>query len=316
MKIIFACQHHYYGGLNKTGGSKTIIMSCKTLTKLGHKTHIVTHSDKCTWIKHKKPLRHIPSDTDVCIACSVSDIDPMLKTMPKKAKAYWYCRLVENHSMPKRKILKKAAKIKVIVNSEDLYTWFMRHGIEPVDVVYQGVDLKKWRDLKLHEPKSIGFLVSSKKRKHFEFAMEVIKKLGKKYKYYGYGVDLNHKIKVFTKKRFDWFVKNAQYSDLIRMYNLVGTWVCTSTKEGLHNVPIEAALCGCAIVYPDASLAGCSDHCIDGVTALKYKALDVDSAVEAIEEADNSLNEAHKELILSKIGSREQCMKKLIEVVK
>lgn len=317
MKISFYANHGYWSQLSNNGGTATILKSVAALNKLGHKAEIVAKIDKFNWFKHKKPVAKISKNADVCIAVTVSDIGPMLDHAPKNAKKYYWCRLLENHSMPKRKILKKAKKVNVIVNSEDLYTWFMRHGIEPVDVVYQGVDLKKWRDLKLHEPKTLGFLVSSKWRKHFEFAMEVIKRLGKKkYKYYGYGVDLNHKIKVFTNKYFDWFVKNAQYSDLVKMYNLVETWVCTSTKEGLHNPPLQAGLCGCAVVYPDAPLAGCRDHCIDGKTAWQYKALDVDSAVEAIGSADKSLNEAHKELILNKIGTREQCMKKLIEVLK
>ncbi|MGW8324106.1 MAG: glycosyltransferase [Desulfobacterales bacterium] len=314
MKIIFACQHNYWGGLSNTGGSRTIIASCKALNSIGHKTQIVTRSDKCTLFKHKKPLKTIPHDTDVCIACSVSDIDPMLKTMPKNAKAYWWCRLVENHSMAKKKILKKASKVNVIVNSENLHDWFKAHEIKS-RIAYQGVDINKWRDLCLHQKGSIGFLVSSKPRKHFDFAMEVIKKLGPGYRYYGYGVDLNGKIKNFIKDRFFSFVKNADYSSLIRIYNMVDIWVATSTKEGLHNSVLEAGLCGCTIVYPDAPLAGCSDHCNEQ-TAWKYKALDVDSAMEAIRTADNSRNEAHKELIIKKIGNREQAMRNFVEILK
>lgn len=217
--------------------------------------------------------------------------------------------------MPKATLIKHASKVNVLVNSENLHDWFERRGIKS-SIAYQGVDSGKWRDLRMHEEKSIGFLVSGKKRKNFDFAMKVIKKLGKGYRYYGYGVDLNGNIKRFVKDRFYSFVKKAQYSDLIRLYNLVGTWVSTSTKEGLHNCPIEAALCGCAVVYPDAPLAGCDDHCIDGKTAWRYNALDVDSAVNAIQMADKSRNEDHKDIIISKIQNRRECMVKLVNILK
>ena len=91
--------------------------------------------------------------------------------------------------------------------------------------------------------------------------------------------------------------------------------MATSTKEGLHNPPIEAALCGCAVVYPDALRSGCSDHCIDGQTAWEYESGDYKSACEAIRQADKSRNETHKALIKSKIGDREQAMKHLMEVL-
>jgi len=315
MRIAFCCQHNYWGGLNNCGGSRTIVLSCQALKRLGHKAYVVTHSDKLTWIKHDKPLKRISKDTDICVACSVSDIKPMLKHTPKKAKKFYWARLVENRQMQKEKLLKVASKVHIIVNSENLHDWFLAHGIG-TEIVYQGIDLKNWQDKGKHDSKTIGFLISNKKRKHFDFIKKIVRRLGSEYKYVGYGVDLNKEIKAFVGKHFTYFKKNARHSDLMHIYNRAGIWVTTSTKEGLHNCPMEAALCGCAVVYPDAPLAGCSDHCIDGETAWKYNVLNVDSAVETIKAADKSRNVVHKELIRNKIGSRKQCMRKLVEKLK
>ena len=313
MNIAFCCQHPYYGGLNNNGGSQTIVHSCNILSKLGHKAVIVTKWDRHTWVSHKRPVSSIPKDTDICIACSVSDIGQMLKRMPKNAKAFWWCRLREDYQMSKSKILRKARKVEVLVNSEGLQAWFNSHGNNS-RIVYQGYD-HKWKDVGKHSEKNIGFLISGKKRKNFDVVKKIVKLLGPGYNYYGFGTNLNGDIKRFLKNKFKYFVENAGYSDIIKIYNSVSTWVSTSTSEGLHNCPLEAALCGCNVVYPNALLAGCSDHCIDGLTAWEYKALDAGSAVGAILKADGSRVEEHQDLIKSKINDRKINMIRLIEIL-
>lgn len=313
MRIAFCCQHLYYGGLADNGGSQTIIKACHILNRMGHSACIVTKVDKHTWIKHDKPVKHIPRNVDVVIACSVSDIEPMLKTKPQKAKAYWWCRLREDYQMPKRKILQKADKVRVLVNSEGLQFWLKRHGINS-QILYQGYD-KKWNDFSSHYKNYVGFLVSNKKRKNFDLVKKIVKKLGAEYKYVGFGNDISGSVKRFVKKHFTYFVENADYNSRLKIYNSVRVWVSTSTSEGLHNCPIEAALCGCAIAYPDSMLAGCSDHCIDTVTAWRYEASNTDSAIKAIERANRSRNKKHIEVIKDKIGTRRQNMVKLIEIL-
>jgi len=316
VKVCFFADHHTYGGLNNNGGSQTILKSVMTLRTLGHTANVVSRVDRFTLFKHPKPIRSIPEDTEVCIAVSASDIKPMLARMPKKAKAYWWCRLLENYSMPKAKIVKYASKVKLLVNSEGLRDWFKKHGVGS-KVVYQGVDIEDWEfDTWRSDKKTVGFLISNKARKNFKVVKGIVETLGDEYGYIGYGTkgDQDKRTVAFTKRRFSYFGTDLPHSAVSDAYNMAHIWCATSTKEGLHNCPVEAALCGCAVVYPDALLGGCSDHCIDGETAWAYKARNVEDACRAIREASRTRNEAHRNLVIEKIGDRSTAMARLVKV--
>jgi len=278
---------------------------------------VVTFSDKFHWFKHKKPLKKIPPKTDICIACSVSDIKPMLKKMPKHAKAFWYCRLLEKHQMDKEKIVKYAGKVKTLVNSECLQRWFADRGVKTT-VVYQGIDAEKWHDEKIRGGKKvIGFLLSKKPRKYFKEIKAIVKQLGDKYDYVAYGAkqDIDADIESFISKKVLYFKANASHGELLRLYNMAHIWLATSRSEGLHNPPQEAALCGCALVCSDARLNGTSDYAIDGETAWTYPAGDIDMACESIEAATDERVDAARNKIITKIGNRTQAMKHLLEVL-
>ena len=315
MNIVFCAQHPYYGGLGPTGGTATILRSVMMLRDMGHTANVVTRSDKFTWFKHPAPLRHIPKDADVCIAVSSNDIKPMLTRMPKKARPFYWCRLLDAGSkMPKKKLLHYVSKVPTLVNSENLRDWFKEHGIQTT-IAYQGVDIDKWQDNGKRDKPTIGFLISKKLRKHFELVEQIVKRLGDEYDYVGYGAskDQNKSTLAFVKEHLSYFQTNASHADLLRIYNLCHIWVATSTQEGLHNPPVEAALCGCEVVFPDAALGGCSDHCLAGETAYRYKARDPDSAVQVIKQADGSRVAVHQELIRAKIGDRRVAMERLVQ---
>ena len=140
MNICFYADHNYWSQMNNNnGGTATILRSQKTLRKLGYKCDVVARKDGFSWFKHPKPIRHIPKNTDVCIAVTVSDIKPMLKHAPKRAKKVYWARLIENRQIRKEKLLKWASKVQVIVNSENLHNWFDAHGIQ-TKIAYQGID--------------------------------------------------------------------------------------------------------------------------------------------------------------------------------
>ena len=316
MNIALCAQHPYWGGLSNNGGSRTILLSCDALNKMGHRAVVVTSSDKYTWHKHEKPVKKIPADTDVCIACSVSDIDTMLAKKPKKAEAMWWCRLLETYQMPENKIVKRARYVKTLVNSEGLQRWFARHGVNTT-IAYQGVDAERWIDMgKRGDKPVIGVLMSAKPRKHCDIVEKIVNELGDEYDYIGYGAkkDQTRDMHKLISRKFINFKTNVGYTDLLIMYNMAHTWVSTSTQEGLHNPPLEAALCGCAVVYPDSELSGCSDYC-DDETAWQYEALNYKSACEAIRKADKSKNEKQRQLIANKIGNRLTAMGRMVEIL-
>ena len=315
MNIAFVGIHPYYGGLSNNGGSTTILRAVMILREMGYTANVVTqHKDKFTFFKHPKPIKRIPKDADVCIAISSSDIGPMLARMPKRATPFYWCRLCDaNTKMPKAKLIRHASKVTTLVNSEGLRDWFKKYNVE-TKVAYQGIDFDKWKDTGEPKRPTLGFLISKKTRKHFEIVEQIVHRLGDEYDYVGYGAsrDQNKSTKAFAKEYLSMFKTDASHADLCRIYNLCTIWVATSTQEGLHNPPIEAALCGCAVVFPDAPMGGCSDHCINGKTAWVYKARNPDDAAKVIRTADKSRNEAHQELIREKIGSRQVAMERLV----
>ena len=196
MKIAFCNQHGYWGGLNNDGGSLTILKSADALRKLGHHVHIVTCSDRHTWIKHPKVIKKIPYDTDACIAVSASAVKPMLQSMPSYAKPFWWMRGIEKWQMPKEQILKWASNIKVIVNASHLQRWLEKHDIiSPApQLCYAGLDLDHWKDFgrrKLNGKTTIGCLYNThhatKRWKDFRL---LATRLGNKlYKYVACGAE-------------------------------------------------------------------------------------------------------------------------------
>ena len=50
-------------------------------------------------------------------------------------------------------------------------------------------------------------------------------------------------------------------------------WLSLSSNEGFHQVPVEAALCGCLILYYDVDSGGTRDYCNES-TAIPFKDVD------------------------------------------
>ena len=325
MKIAFVCTHPYWGGMSNNGGSRTILKSAAELRKLGNRVDVVACADKFTWFKHPPILKKIPKDTEACVACSVSDIKPMLKTMPKTAKAFWWARLLEKYAANSDKIVSRAARVRTLVNSEYLQGWFEKRGVS-TQIAYQGVDIEDWRDDGMREKKNvIGFLLSKKPRKRFKDIKRIVKILGSQYEYVGYGAkgDLSSKIKHFAHKHFTYFKTNPTHSDLLRLYNLATIWVATSDSEGLHNPPQEAALCGCLLVCNGAQRGGTADYAINEKTAYVYEknnpAAAANTIVGAVEVGWYGTNEEIirncQYLIKTKLGSRFEAMQRLERIL-
>ena len=111
-------------------------------------------------------------------------------------------------------------------------------------------------------------------------------------------------------------------SDALRsFYNKIKVWMAPTELEGLHNPPMEASLCGCGLVATDHGMSGMSDYAKHLDTALVYPAGDLKLASEYVNTLmkdhglREELNNNMVELLREKIGSRQENMKKMLEII-
>ena len=95
------------------------------------------------------------------------------------------------------------------------------------------------------------------------------------------------------------------------VYNACSCWLSLSTNEGFHQMPAEAALCGCPIIYNDVPHGGTSDYCTPD-TATPFKTFD--ELLVAIDTIDYSKVNAMRNM-LHAIGARESNMLRFVEMI-
>jgi len=295
MRIAFVANHRKWGGLQNNGGTKTILKSASTLRELGHRVDIVATVDRFTWFKHVKPIPEIPADTDVAIAVSVSEINNVLKSNAKRK--FWFCRGLERWRMQEGKIIKKAKKINIIVNSSWLLEKFPH-----AEVCFAGLDVDHWYDNRIHDwnrPKwTIGFLKHHKLASKRNDIMFDVLRYFKRNPVYRYKIlDSNGNLNDYQMKEF---------------YNECDMWVATSTLEGFHQCPAEAGLAGALIIYHDIDSGGTKDYC-SPATGMPFKT--VDEAIQRILNPDFRKVEVMQEVLREKIGNRRKNMKRLVELI-
>jgi glycosyltransferase involved in cell wall biosynthesis len=278
---------------------------------LGHRCDIASFVDNFTWFEHRPVINYIPKETDVLIAASCSDVVNTI-TSPVKKKA-WYIRAHETWAMdePRLAYHYQDKRIANLVNSEGLKRKIDRLAPDmPAKVIYQGIDFNWWgdRNLRGNDKIRIGCLHTKQPRKRWKDFVKLAKILGHDhYEYVAMGSSL-------PKEDFPiWFALNPTVDKLNDLYSSCHIWFAPTDNEGLHNVPMEAALCGCLIV--------CSDHPLNGMvmdyafksTSMIYKFGDLEQAARTIKNPDWRLIGNMQEYLRSVIGTREENMKKLVE---
>lgn len=305
MKIAF---NSLNSGLGNNGGTKTIIKCCEVLNNLGHKCDIISNVDNFTWFDHDPVIRYIPNDLDVVIAVACTDVEFTLRmNVPKKA---WYIRGHESWACGEERLRRYYnSGLFNIVNSKNLKQKLASYGASSV-VVYQGLDLDTWKDRKLRSNGKvrIGCLYNKKPTKRWADFVELAKILGtEKYEYVGMGDTMRND------PFLTYFKPNASIKELNDVYNSCHTWFAPTELEGLHNVPIEAALCGCLIVCSDATLNGMGfDYAFNDNTAMVYESRNIEHAAELIRNPNLDVVERMDNHLRNNIGSREKNMKKMI----
>jgi glycosyltransferase involved in cell wall biosynthesis len=305
MKLAFNVMN---SGLGNNGGSRTILLCQKTLEKLGHQCDVIGSVDNFTWFKHKKIIHTAPRDLDAVLATACTTVNSTL-SIPAKKKA-WYIRGHEEWQMPGDRLGKLYNNLNLfnIANSEGLKQIIGIYGAD-AEVVYQGMDFDWWEDKKLRSDKKIriGSLYNTMKTKRWPDFAKLSELLPKdKYEFVAFGA------KPCKAEFLSEYKQSPSKEELCDLYSSCHIWFAPTTKEGLHNVPMEAAMCGCLVV--------CSDHPMNGMifdyafdnTAMIYESEDIDHAIKLIKEPDWSLVRNMQKYIRKNIGSREENMKKMI----
>jgi len=306
MKIAF---NGIRSGFSNNGGSRTILLSAQVLESLGHRCDIIANVDNFDWFKHKSVINYLPDGLDVLIAVACSDVVPTLRlNVPKKA---WYIRGHENWTMTDDQLGQLYnSGIFNIVNSRGLQQLLTTYGADS-KVVYQGIDFDWWenKNVRSNDKIRIGCLYQEKPTKRWVDFVKLAEILGAEdYEYIGVGL----------KERNDEFLTrywtNASKEDLNEAYNSCHIWFAPTELEGLHNVPIEAALCGCLIVCSDAPMNGMGfDYAFNNNTAMVYHARDIEEAAFLIRAPRMDLVTNMQRYIKDNIGTREDNMKKMIK---
>ena len=300
-------------GMGNNGGTRTIIKCSEILKRLGHKSTIISEIDNFTWFNHDFPVRKIPRDLEAIIATACTTVHNTLDS--KIQKKAWYIRGHENWCMKERELneLYLRDDIIKICNSKGLKKTVEKHGAKDVRVVYQGVDFEIWNNTNIrdqNEKITIGCLHNKTlKTKKWEDFRILAQKLGnKKFQFVSFG----------STKCEESFLKEHIVSPnkdrLKKFYNRCDIWFAPTESEGLHNPPIEAALCGCLVLCSNNPRNGMlGDYAIKDKTAMVYSNLD--EACDMIRNPNYNLVKNMKIYIREQIGTREKNMKKLVEIL-
>ena len=110
------------------------------------------------------------------------------------------------------------------------------------------------------------------------------------------------------------YVQSPTIAELRKFYSSCHIWFAPTSLEGLHNVPMEAALCGCLVIcgnHPRNGMLG--DYVFANETAMVYSSME---EAQAMLQAPNwGLVEPMQSCIRERIGGREQNMKRFAQLL-
>lgn len=295
-------------GLGNNGGSRTILLCQKALEELGHTCYIIGTADNFTWFEHKPIISYLPRDLDAIIATACTTVDSTLgSNVPKKA---WYIRGHESWANTEDQLQRYYnAGLFNIVNSTGLKNKLKSYGADS-KVVHQGIEFDLWEDKELRKKDKIriGCLYNKKPTKRWEDFVKLAEILGTDdYEYLGMGDTMRNDSFLI------YFKANANIYELNNIYSSCHIWFAPTELEGMHNVPMEAALCGCLIVCSDHPMNGMVDYSFNKKTTMVYQSRNIEQAAELM--CNPNWNLAHKLQIFIKdeIGDRKENMKKIVK---
>lgn len=307
MKIVFNGKDCGFGD---NGGSHTLVQSAKHLARLGADVTLFGLY-KYTWDELPKGVRVVPHGKiptcDVIVATGQSTV-PSTLSHKRCTKRFWWVRGHEVWSTSEKQLNQYYSSIPCMANSEWLKEYIERVTKKKCLLQYQGVDFELWANEKPWEEREIqvGGLYSKRHKTKNHKLLEFLESP-----------------RGFSVKMLNRDLKNPTFEQQKDWYNNIKVWVSCSTLEGFHNPPVEAAMCGCALVAIHGFRGGTEDYTEETINCEKYHMAGDDVYQWDMEESimrylnNPELAVAHnkrlQESIKTKIGSREENMKKMLE---
>ena len=292
-------------GLGNNGGSRTLVRCAETIAGLGHEVLMFTNrGNKYTWhdpVGVTFVRGNVQPDCNLAIATGYGSVNSVCKG--KATHKVYYIRGFEIWTTCKARLYRSYRRLPCIVNSEWLQRMLSGLNIR-AELVYPGLDFNWFTRDNREEDRgnTMGAIFSKKhKTKNHEAAIRLAEKGG-----------------------FRLLMLNRDFGggpeELRKWYNRIKVWFSPSQLEGLHNPPMEAALCGCALVSTDSLRSGTGDYAIHGKTALVYPHKELGKALVYVrrlmsgeENASGYANDLVC-LLRKKIGDRVTNMKHFLNV--
>lgn len=285
-------------GLGNNGGTKTILRTAETLKSLGHGVVVQANVNLFSWFKSKcliKPYHEVGIMYDCIVAVSVMDLEHTLESHIENK--WWFMRAWPSWVHGEEWLIQQIKKFvshggKIIVNSSWLIGQLKEKCNVHASLCYSGLDLDTWYE----ETPTVQYRLGAMEyNKHITKRTDIIKSLPDYY-------SLNN-ISI-----------NDNYNDnqLRQIYNQCKMWVAPTELEGFHQVAAEANLCGCLIICNRMISNGMSDYATDQ-TAMRYD--NPDEIIDLIDNPDFSKVKKMQDILINEIGSREDNMKKFINIL-
>ena len=320
--------------LGNNGGSRTIAKSAIVLSQLGHTVEIWSNvKNELTWVllPPEVPYRKVSrleelGSTDVLIATGFGTIPSTIKFQDKGLGAVWI-RAIETWHKNWLELLTQAheAGLLMLVNSIWMQKFLADKYKMKTHLAYPGVELDFFTpsegkldipdvstDIIPSPPVVLGALYHSEARKRSGDIRRVFNVV---HKAYGAAVEfyfLSRHSQISEGFPPAQVLSNPTEEAKRDMYRKIDIWFAPTDNEGLHVPPMEAGLCGAALVANELPSAGMVDYAKHGNTALCY------GNIEAAEEFVAALVEDSvyrkrlasnlRQHIVEKIGNRRDNM--------
>jgi len=318
MKIAF----NFHGcSAGNNGGTQSVFLSAIALDAMGHDVECWSHRpNKHTWIRLPKSVPfitkksiHQHGPTDVLVALGAKSVKSTVAFKQKGQGVYWI-RGYETWACSKANLVKGyRSGLLLAANSQWLCDRVSQLADSPCELIRPGIatDFFTPTARAKRKPVIVGALYSPRASKRSKFAANAVNRAG--------GMQLwllgNQKPpKAFWHTRA---FKQPSREGKRTMMQAVDIWLAPTISEGLHLPPMEAGLCGCALIANQHPRGGMEDYA-NKETAVLFPKDNMDAAILGLQQLAKNFKRRQqlavrlREQIVKEIGTPTENMEKLV----